>query len=95
MNLVEFATGSNPNIPNFSPLTAVGDGDFRYLVDGAVSDEVSVSVEWTNTLQSRSWRNDFLKTTEEDGPGGLSLLTTRLEIDMPHAYFFRLRVERP
>ncbi len=59
LNLMEFATGQNPNAPTTATPVLVKNGanlEFTYTRSlAAIADGVSFAVEWSDTLASTSW----------------------------------------
>ncbi len=93
MNLMEFATGQNPNAATTRPATLVKNGailEFTYTKNNAATD-VTFIVEWSDTLAAGSWSNGGVT---EQSLGGNTVKAVVPAGSGPKR-FVRLRVTQP
>ncbi len=93
LNLMEFATGQNPNAATTRPATLVKNGailEFTYTKNNAATD-VTFIVEWSDTLAAGSWSNGGVT---EQSLGGNTVKAT-IPAGSGSKRFVRLRVTQP
>ena len=98
VNLLKFATGMDPTRPGVMPGTCTPVGAllvFTYTRSKvAVSDGITFTVEWSDTLTAGSWSHSGVTETASD-QGDTNLVTATLPAGPGSGRFARLRVGRP
>lgn len=92
-NLLEFASGTPPRAPQPRPLTlsAPRDGSVEVLWSrNATLGNVTLSLQWSDTLASESWRSDGLDTRTLSVEDGVERMQSRIPARPGGRLFFRL-----
>ncbi len=99
-NLMEFATGQNPNAATTKPGSLAKNGtnlEFTYTRSkAAMSDGVAFTVEWSDTLVAGSWSADGVNQTAlVTGQGATDRVTATVPAGTGPRRFVRLKVTKP
>jgi autotransporter-associated beta strand protein len=100
-NLLEFATGQNPNAGSLTDTTLVATPganlDFSYIrAKSAISGGIAYSVEWSENLNPGSWTSaGVIQEFASQDLGTAIKITARIPIGPSVARFVRLRIQDP
>lgn len=98
-NLLEFATGQNPfaNTRVTTGIIRVGANiDFTYSRSkAAMADGITITVEWTDALQSSAWSHSGVTESIVSDDGILQSIRATLPAGNAGKRFVRLRVSKP
>jgi autotransporter-associated beta strand protein len=96
-NLLEFATGQNPNTGTLALTSVAKNGvnlEFIYTrAEAAVTDGVTFAVEWSDTLTAQSWTSVGAGTLLSDN-GTLQTLKATVPFEAGPKRFLRLKITR-
>ncbi len=99
VNLYEFATAQNPHAASRDVPTLIRNGatlDFTYTRSlDALSDGVTFTVEWSDTLAANSWSNSGVTEQTPSDNGTVQLVKASLAAGTNNRRFVRLKIVKP